>query len=229
MLRIFNKKGRENERKSKSFEMLKMHGIECNSDLPLINFDNLFALRSVVEIFDRIIILFILNKVATNELSLFDAKGFLERYPIYFHLTKEEVAFLQGPTTSQKIQETWKMERIWVLLWSVGLVDTIDFPTSLCMSEKVDLILFPNQTIINCNTFYTKCKQKSESDILDMTDLYLRINWFCIENKLEHKNLNKINSKVVFERLYALKWLNKSESFEWDAMPCDRLNELSIT
>ncbi|MDF1551166.1 MAG: DUF4272 domain-containing protein, partial [Bacteroidales bacterium] len=62
---------------------------------------------------------------------------------------------------------------------------------------------------------------RSKSEILDANDLYYRLDWACVDARINNSNLSEVNQGVVFERHYALNWLINYMNQEWDDVSCD--------
>ena len=64
-------------------------------------------------------------------------------------------------------------------------------------------------------------KSRTKAEILDANDLYYRMDWTCVDARVNGHELNGLNSSVVFERHYALNWLVNYMEQEWDDISCD--------
>lgn len=224
MLHFLKKPKNVLDRKSKSLIELEKIGFKFHSDLPIIQLDEKTALKSAQDISNRAYILYVLSLVANNEVEADEAAVYFEAYSIFFHLTPKEISFLKNPTLELKNAYTWRVECIYIFLWALGKVDQVVAPNSLCDQNVIKDVFFYEGLLMSPNRFVSKSKtMRSKEEILDMIDLYLRINWKCIETKLDGQVLKLVNQKVVFERLYALQWITNHHMI-WDDMPTDGLS-----
>jgi hypothetical protein len=158
---------------------------------------------------------------ANNEISSKDVLQFFERHSVFFQLTDQEKDLIWNGTMVDKVRYTWRVERLWALLWVLGKVDTIANPNTLCDTTYIhSLFRNPTGTLIPSD-FMKQTRLRSLDEILDLTDLYLRLNWYCIEQHLNHEACCLVHSRVVYERLYALQWVLNYQNSAWDASISD--------
>lgn len=62
---------------------------------------------------------------------------------------------------------------------------------------------------------------RSKKELLDMADLYYRMDWTCVDDRLKGLETPQLNPGVVYERHYALNWLIQYMDREWDDVSCD--------
>ena len=98
-------------------------------------------LRSREEITKRAVALLIVIQYACDvaqEGDLKTSKEFvmepLNQFDVVESLTMQERNFLNSeePDEKEAIQIAWQYEAQWVLLWSIGLVNTLKFPREIC-------------------------------------------------------------------------------------------------
>lgn len=123
--------------------------------------------------------------------------------------------FISNKVTDQVelIQYSWKPECIWVLLWSLNLIPTLDVPSNLCNAEFIfkTVLTTSKQELLNKSTV------KSISEILDELDFIYRAHWAVREAQLKHLNVPlALNPGVVYERHYTLNWLVNFMEEDWD-------------
>ena len=57
----------------------------------------------------------------------------------------------------------------------------------------------------------------SDLEILDMQDLVLRYHWACVDARIHHKEMPKLNADIIYEWHYALNWLVGADgNTKWD-------------
>ena len=221
MFGLFKSK-KELTRKEKTEKFLKKKGIKINYNLPRIEAENETTLRKTKEIAERVTILSVTNLVAFNGMTGNQAIEYLKKYDLWKFVTPDEKEFLKNPTDEKKNQETWKTEGIWILMWSLKIVDDIGFPNHMCDLNEIPPKNYPIAQNKDPNDFINKMTEiRPKTEILDANDLYYRIYWACVDAKINENEINEVNSGVVYERLYALNWLVNYMEEEWDDISCD--------
>ncbi len=117
-----------------------------------------------------------------------------------------------------KIDSTWRVEALWALLWSLGLVDDMPYPTDTCEMETLHAVMAESKYV---EQFLGSLSLRSKSEILDEVDKIYRIHWAVVDARLNGKNPpDNLNPSVVYERHYVLSWLVWYAD-EWDDITTD--------
>lgn len=211
------------QRKKNSDLFIKAKGIKQNVNLPYIESEEQTTLRTPKEVAQRVSILAAVNLVAFGNFSSRDITEYLKRYNLWSFTTENEKAFLANPTQAAKDNESWKVEGIWTLLWSLKVVPDLEFPKELADLNKISPGNYPFMGLNkDPNTFIAKMTElRSKSEILDASDLYYRIDWACVDARVNNIPMEKVNPSIVYERHYALNWLINYMGQEWDEITCD--------
>ena len=208
-------------RKEKSHRILEANGIKVNYNLPSISSDDKTSIRSEKEISTRVSILAATNLVAFGA-NADTAISFLKKHELWDYTTPKEKEFFLHPTEEKKNQESWKAEGIWVMMWALGIVDSLGFPSTACDLNSISPEEYPIGNGKDPNDFIKKSKSlRTKTEILDQADLYYRMDWACVDARLNDITMTKINPSVVYERHYALNWLINYMNQEWDDITCD--------
>ena len=213
---------RQKARKYESEDIAINNKIKVNSHLPYIEDDEEVTLRTPKEIAERVCLLAVTNYVAFDSLSGKEAIEYLKKYNLWQYATPGEIDFLENPTTEKKNQETWKCECIWTLMWALGKVPDLDFPDELCQLQNIPEDEYPVQAGKNPNDFINSITEsRSVKEILDANDLYYRLDWACVDARINNQEMTTVNPGVVYERHYALNWLINYMNLDWDDVTCD--------
>ncbi len=208
-------------RKENSEFFIQTFGIKINPNLPELESEDEVNLRSAKEIAERATILSVLNLVATDLANAEEALSYLTKYNLLDAMSPMEKLFLENPTEEKKIEETWKTECIWILMWALNLVPDVNFPNELCNLNDIPENNYPVQSGIDPNTFIQRdFKMRDINEILDKVDLYYRIDWACVDANLNGIEIEEVECGVVYQRHYALNWLIYAGE-EWDDVTCD--------
>lgn len=210
------------ERKAASEAFLVEKKIKVNNYLPCIESEAEITVRTPQEIATRVCILAVTNFVAFEVISPESAIDYLKEYKLWDDTTPNEKDFLLNPTPEKRIAETWKSECIWTLLWALDKVDELSFPQELCNLNDIPLDEYPVGGDKDPNLFILGAnKSKTVKELLDANDLYYRLDWACVDARLNGQVMATVQPGVVYERHYALNWLIRYADAEWDDVTCD--------
>jgi len=207
-------------RKAKTISLLNEKGFKTIEHLPTVVSEEELNLRDVSDVAKRALVLSILSSKVDN-LSMEEVKLILEKYKLMESLTEKETNFLNNPNPEEQdlINFKWNIESSKTLLWSIGFIDKLDFPSDTYKVEDVIKSIFeetPQKIIENA-------KFRNNAEILDQLDMMYRLNWLITDEKLKDKEakLKNINDGVVYERHRALNWLTYTGNNEWDNIRID--------
>lgn len=214
------------QRRIKSNSLIESQGIVCYENLPVTEDSSAVKLKDIDTICKRAIACLISTQLACdldNDQDYENVKNFalglLNKYDVENALLDIEKKLFNGSYTKQDIiNVTWTYESYWCLVWSLGLIDKLEFPDSLCdVDTAVKLLVKCN----NYDEFKKKCKMRDIEEVLDAFDLYYRYHWACVENSINPSAcIGKLNSEVVIERRRGLEWL-VSEEEDWNNISLD--------
>ncbi len=88
-------------------------------------------------------------------------------------------------------------------------------PREIAVRVTVLAVLSYNEFIKNIT------ESRSVSEILDAADLYYRLEWACVDERLKGREMEDVHPGVVYERHDALNWLIHHMDREWDDIICD--------
>lgn len=208
----------QQERKNRSEAFLHEHSILINAHLPYVDVEETVKIRSKQEIIER-----------AYALTLLAAKGegvpteHLEKVKTDLSingLSPEETRIYAATelTDQQKANATWRYESLQVLLWALGLVEMLPYPSDICdVSTLVGLVIRQTREV-----FESKAVVRSTAEILDELDKTYRLHWACVQARLTRQQPGGgINSSIIYERHYALNWLTNYMTQEWDDVSTD--------
>ncbi|KAA2242604.1 DUF4272 domain-containing protein [Chitinophaga agrisoli] len=177
------------------------------------------TIRTKDEIADRAIGLFYAGMKSGNlEPQFMDEMN--QKFDAVNKLTQQEKEFIfaPAPTPQQTANADWGYESLHVLLWALGYIDSLDYPSHTCDVDLDTKIMFNTSDM----PFREQAKLRSKQEILDQADLILRLHWACVEARLANKAApGKLNEEVVMERHRALNWLIRYGNAGWDEVPTD--------
>ncbi|MFD1601213.1 DUF4272 domain-containing protein [Flavobacterium artemisiae] len=208
--------------KTDSEKILQERAIKINKYLPFIEAEEDVVLRTPREIAERICVLAMTNLVAFNTISSEEATEYLQNYNLWDVVTPNEKDFLANPTEQKKSSESWKCECIWVLMFALNKIDDLGFPDVLCSLNDIAEEDYPVGPDKDPNDFINSVfNAKSKNEILAINDLYYRLDWACVDARLNGEEMTEVHPGVVYERHYALNWLINYGEADWDDVTCD--------
>ncbi len=206
-------------RKLNNEQSLKQLGTKVNKFLPAVESEAEVKIRTPKEIAGRLTAMAFINGFASNFLTVEQIENALKKNELWELLTPKELDLLNNPTAEKKQTETWKYEGIWVLLWALNITPDLGDPSNLCDLGNIPREKYP---LIDPKGFINSITEsRSKKEILDAADLYYRLDWACVDARVNNIQLKNPNSSVVYERHYALNWLINYLDQEWDEVSCD--------
>ncbi|WP_334037113.1 DUF4272 domain-containing protein [Alteromonas macleodii] len=204
------------ERKKKTEAILSERNIPFIDWLPLTEDENEVVPRSLQDIGERIICLFCLAGTAFNEGDTSFIE-YLKEFDLWGSLSKEEKNYLSSPSygNQAQINASWRLEALYLLVWAVGLVPTLPFPTEQAsVNEFIDSLPSSDEAPDN---FISSLKLRPISEIMDASDLTYRLHWAV----RQHGASLDIDGGVVQERHHAINWLTNYDGEKWDWVATD--------
>jgi hypothetical protein len=207
-------------RKARTEKFLSSVGVPLNPNLPRVEDDSEVRLRDALDVARRSIVLYCMSAVGFGAESN-RAFSWLQNQNLWDFVSPDEKALLtnEDPSEQQVVEASWRVESLWTLLWSMGKIDSLEFPTDTCDVEKVqDIMPVPDS---DCESFLADSTLRSLPEVLDQVDLIYRIHWAVREAQLTGQTMPCwINPSVVYERHYALNWL-VGYADQWDDITTD--------
>ena len=209
-------------------DFLRSKGIPVIEHLPAIEESREVTLRAVDEVARRAIALCIVavrgecvgaGDMTPGEIgdlqnmitARFDADGFF---------TPNEMKFLLDDTKDLHVatQFSWRYECLNVMLWALGFVDELTFPSNICDVAGIVHIIQQHETFAD---FLSSATIRGKEEILDQADLIYRYNWACVDARINGREMNFVSPSVVLERHHALNWLINYCEQPWDDVSTD--------
>lgn len=223
---------RQRKRALRSFDELKKRNAPVYSGPLFVSDDDEVTLQSPQEVARRTLVLWAVELRAEG-IPQKEAIGLIEGLDLWDSVSPEEKRFLQddNPDPAESQELVWRLESIWVLLWALGYVEDLNWPSGMCDVPKLVEILKPHESNAS---FITDAKLRSKTEILDAQDLIMRIHWAIRDAHLNHggiipddldwsQDYNAVTVTmsaavgVVEQRHYTLNWLvNFLKPKDWD-------------
>lgn len=208
----------QRERRAKSEEVCISRNIPVykNQNSLFVESEETVKIRTKQEVVDRAIALCYLEIKSENaEVEILADLD--KKYNVLAKLTPNEKVFAlaDNPTEQQITEANWRAESYHVLLWALGYIENLDFPSQICNIGKDVSYLFSKTE----SEFSDKATLRTKTEILDQADLILRLNWACVSARIKNQPApGGLDSSVVYERHYALNWLTHFQNQDWDSV-----------
>lgn len=206
----------QRERRKKSEEQCRIKNIPTykNPDSLFVPAEAQVQLRAKDEVVDRAIALcYVEIKSEGAEPELLD--DFDKKYSVKSKLSPGELDFAQNenPTEQEIAIANWRAESFHLLLWALGFVNELHYPSELCnIGEDVGHLFTRTE-----QEFRDAARLRTKTEILDAADLILRFNWACVNARVNQQPAPaELHPGIVYERHYALNWLIRLRDQEWD-------------
>ncbi|MCI8649310.1 MAG: DUF4272 domain-containing protein [Anaerotruncus sp.] len=215
-------------RKARSIALLKEQQIPYIDHLPVLeaSTSDIIKVRTDWEIAQRAVCSIVTIQVAFDRIHEDDVENstvffgrILRAYEVKDDLTELEGKVFAGLLEREDlIRFTWQYEAAWTLLWALGLVGELDFPSHICDYQQAI------QPIATCKTMgdlLALTHLRPIEEILDAADLTYRYHWACVDARMHDQEPPMgLNEDVVVERHKGLNWLI-GYSDDWDNTPAD--------
>jgi hypothetical protein len=145
----------------------------------------------------------------------------LRKFGVERHLTDNERELLQdeNPAGQAAVNIAWQYEAYWVLIWALGLEESLDFPDRICDCD------YAIQVVSECDSFeefYRKTAMRSREEIMDEADKIYRLHWACVNNRINGQEAPAgMNESIVVERRRGLFWMIGRFDEAWDDISMD--------
>ena len=219
-------------RADRSRAKLMVRGVPLYTRAMYVQDDAAVSMREAADVARRILVLYTLARAAEGapregivyllQMSkLWDAVSPLEQS----YLEDEEIDH------SESHRMMWRYEAVWTLLWALGEVGDLPWPSRGCNMPKLESVLDPLATD---PTFIDRARMIAPALILDARDLTLRLHW-AIRNEYRNQRTVPFNLdwsdefdhlpvyncpavQIVEQRHHALNWLTRAGGDDWDSV-----------
>jgi hypothetical protein len=206
----------QQERRNQSEAYCKSYNVPiyANPYALFLDSDENISIRTKNEVVDRALALCFLG-LKSEGLEQHHLDKMTADYNIYPKLSPQENAYAaaEQPTEQQTINANWRYESLHVMLWALSFIDTLSFPSEMCdVANNVHIIHKLTEV-----EFREKANLRSKKEILDQADLILRLNWACVNARINNREApSNLDAGVVYERHYSLNWLINDMQQDWD-------------
>ena len=208
------------ERKHRTNEFLKNLKVPILEHLPLVEDFSEAQFRDEKDVAERCVILYGIIFVVHGEASGNEMIEYFKEFGLWEKVSPKEKKFLKNknPSKQDKIDHSWKIESLNVLLWSLQKFDELELPLEMCSFEHIEDLPDLN---VDPSAWIEKARLRNQEEILNQVDLIYRIHWATRDAELNNKPVpGGFDSGVVFERHYALNWLVMYAE-QWDDITTD--------
>lgn len=223
---------RQKDRANRSFtELKKRHAPVLLSPL-FVDDDEEASMQTPPDVARRVLVLWAVELRAEG-VPQDEARHIIDTLQLWAYVSPEEKQFLdnKNPSPEESQSLVWRLESLWVLMWSLGYIEELNWPSGMCDVKKIAGLISKYE---DDPKFISEAKLRSVKELLDAQDLTMRIHWSIRDAALHQggtvpENLDwSGNSEdvpvemsaavgVVEQRHYVLNWLLKfMEPETWD-------------
>lgn len=207
------------DRKRRSEVVLRSEGVPISPNLPVIESEGNLKRRSTDEVaFRALALLTVAVKGEGLEQPIVDR--IVKDYALETHFSPAERAFIlnPNPTQHERIQFAWRYEAAWVMLWSLGYVESLGKPDGICDVPRA--VEFMHKR--SAKQFIADARPRELSAILEQADLIYRYHWAVVDARIKGEEFPAgLEPGVTLERHYAFNWLIGCMDQEWDDVSTD--------
>lgn len=133
----------------------------------------------------------------------------------------KERSFLQSkkPTNKQLINASWRVEALYLLLWALRLIPSLDVgQTPSEQFRLTELLPFMGPT----SEFINNSELRREDEIYELNEKIYEAHWAVRDARINSKSSPKdIDPGVIMERHYGINWLMGYCGQSWDNVTTD--------
>lgn len=133
----------------------------------------------------------------------------------------KERSFLQSkkPTNKQLINASWRVEALYLLLWALRLIPSLDVgQTPSEQFRLTELLPFMGPT----SEFINNSELRGEGEIYELNEKIYEAHWAVRDARINSKSSPKdIDPGVIMERHYGINWLMGYCGQSWDNVTTD--------
>ncbi|MBS8225825.1 DUF4272 domain-containing protein [Vannielia litorea] len=212
--------GEAEDRKAASIAQLEAEGVRYIDWLPAIETEAESLRRSEEEVIRRTLALAIVAvKGETGDSDL--ARSLISQFNAEGYFSPEEQAFIDAaaPTQAQRTKFAWRYETVEVMLWALGIYDTLKYPSEIMDVPRMADTLRE----LGAEGLRARAKLRSQTELLDAADLIYRYHWATRQARLDGRPPPaNLYPDVIWERHHALNWLiGAYEGERWDEVSTD--------
>lgn len=177
-------------------------------------------LRPTSAIVDRAMALFCVSMRAKNAPAAMQ-EDFARRFGGMRSLSPAERRFMatKAPDPRARIQLSWRVEALNVLLWSVGIVDAVGKPNELAHPLH---LLAPVLVHENVAGLHAAARRRPVEAVSELAERMYQAHWSIRDAGLKGKRAPRgLHPGVVMERDYACRWLTMEGNRSWDNVTTD--------
>jgi len=209
-------------RKFLTEKRLEKEGVPVNAALPLVDDYKSVKLRNPKDVARRILILSAVIDAAQGKTPKAEMVEWLHSTGLSKYTAHSEIHFLTKDTGDHvlKPQLSWRVESQKVLFWSIGLIDTLNFPAELstetAAAHQKGIAAFGG-----IKQLISHARLRDREEILDELDYIMRLHWAVRQAESSQTPIpGNANPGIVYERHYALNWLIYYAD-AWDDVTCE--------
>lgn len=223
---------RQRGRAHRSFAELRRRSVPVYSGPLFVDDDNEVKIQPPDEVARRTMVLWAVELRAEG-VSQGETLGIIKQLDLWKSVSPSEKAFLENenPSPDECQRLVWRLESIWVLMWALGRIEQLDWPSGMCDVAKLAGLVSPHEADTE---FIASAQLRPVAQILDAQDLIMRIHWAIRDAHLHQGGMLPVGLDwaqdddwipvtlsaevgVVEQRHHTLNWLvNFLDPENWD-------------
>jgi hypothetical protein len=166
---------RQRSRALRSFAELEKRAVPAYSGPLFVDDDNEVRIQPPDEVARRAMVLWAVELRAEG-VPQDEMLKLIEQLDLWKSVSPAEKAFLENtsPSPEECQRLVWRLESIWVLMWALGYIEKLGWPSGMCDVPMLAGLVSPREAD---TAFVTSARLRPASEILDAQDLTMRIHW----------------------------------------------------
>ncbi len=179
-------------------------------------------IRSPIEVAYRALGLFSVVGLALGA-DRADIADWLTEHDLRQKLAPSEALFVDTltPSKQQLVNAGWMSERLMMVLWALGMIDTLPAPHEQCDTAVFQEKL-PPFALVSVSDFVAAAQLRSPSELIAMADDTLALHWEARDARRKGRASNpRVDMEIIQERHHAINWIIGYDGLDWDDVTTD--------
>lgn len=199
--------------KEQSEALLRERGVTVNTHLPPVAAESAVTLQTKEDMLERMYALTLIaakgEGVEQERLDKVKSDFGINALSPYETLIYDKSVL----DDRERAYASWRYESLNTILWALGLLDTLPYPSAICdVSHIVGMVLKNHREALAA-----KAVVRSTAEVLRELDRTYRMHWACVDARIKAQPVGgSLEPGVVYERHYALNWITRYGDQPWD-------------
>ena len=138
---------RQRQRAERSFTQLKKHNVPVYGGPLFVDDDEEVKIQDAQAVARRALVLWAVTRKAGG-IPQEEALLPIQKLGLWDSVSEDEKRYLKdaSPDPAESDELVWRLECLWVLMWSLGYIEELEWPSDMCDVPKLAELVKPHET-----------------------------------------------------------------------------------